>query len=210
MQRSSSSKIIAPGCPKTPVGHALGRHSCRSPPYREGAGVLELGPQAQPPTYLGRGRGRARDPRCRRQVPEPRRLEVALGHQGCGRFSDVRMDSSKSSARVGRRCSGDSEVHSPANPQSHFRWQLPNGIAQPFRARALTVAPNDDNARDINDVRAVKQRVGSWQRWLRMGSGSRTRSRGSRRDAFAPLARSRRGERLRIQVVGRCEPGHSR
>ena len=35
---------------------------------------------------------------------------------------------------------------------------------QPFPARALSTAPNDDNASDINDVRAVKQRVGSWQR----------------------------------------------
>jgi hypothetical protein len=28
----------------------------------------------------------------------------------------------------------------------------------------LTIAANDDNASDINDVRPVKQRVGSWQR----------------------------------------------
>lgn len=45
--------------------------------------------------------------------------------------------------------------------------------------------------------------------WLRMGSRLRTRSRGSWRDGVAPLAPSRKCERLRIQVVGRCDPGHS-
>lgn len=44
---------------------------------------------------------------------------------------------------------------------------------------------------------------------LRVWSRSPTGSRGSRRDGFPSLARSRRCERLRIQVVGRFESGRS-
>lgn len=40
----------------------------------------------------------------------------------------------------------------------------PHGTAQPFRTRARSIALTDANASDINDGRAVKQRVGSWQR----------------------------------------------
>lgn len=46
-------------------------------------------------------------------------------------------------------------------------------------------------------------------RWLRKCSRSPTRSHGSLRDRFSPLARSRKCERLRILVVGGREPGRS-
>ena len=47
------------------------------------------------------------------------------------------------------------------------------------------------------------------KKWLRIRRRLLPRSRGSRRDGFAPLAPSRKCERLRIQVVGRREPGRS-
>lgn len=45
--------------------------------------------------------------------------------------------------------------------------------------------------------------------WLRVRRRLQTRSRRSRRDGFAPLALSRKCERLRIQVVARRAPGRS-
>ena len=59
---------------------------------------------------------------------------------------------------------------------------------------------------DVNHPEAVLAKGGEW---LRIRRRLLTRSRGSRRDGFAPLALSRKCERLRIQVVGRCDPGHS-
>ena len=47
------------------------------------------------------------------------------------------------------------------------------------------------------------------RKWLRIRRRLLTRSRGSRRDGFAPLAASRKCERMRIQVVGRQGPGRS-
>ena len=58
-------------------------------------------------------------------------------------------------------------------------------------------------------VNPLPKAIGLGQKWLRIRRRSLTRSRGSRRDGFAPLAASRKCERLRIQAVAPREPRHS-
>ena len=79
------------------------------------------------------------------------------------------------------------------------------------------------NPREISGEKATAPRIApggrclltplakfAWKdEWLLIGSRSPTRSQRSRRDGFARLAPSRKCERLRIQAVGRHEPGRS-
>lgn len=64
-------------------------------------------------------------------------------------------------------------------------------------------------ARTLAHVRRERRWLATREKWLRKCSRSPTRSHGSLRDRFSPLARSRKCERLRILVVGGREPGRS-
>lgn len=63
--------------------------------------------------------------------------------------------------------------------------------------------------RDRGSCSSTGRRVGNAAEWLRVCSCSPTRSQRSPRDRFSAFAPSRKCECLRIQVVGRSEPGRS-